>query len=111
MLSTNKAKLLFSSLHKLTPRIFINIVFFVVFIFFFFHLISGERGLISYSQTKQELSKSKARLTKVTAERKVLQNKVKNITDEHLDLDLLEEIAKSQLGYTGKNEIVFFNKD
>lgn len=81
------------------------------FFYFAFHLISGERGLIAYVKLKHEYEKARQQSIALQMERKQLGNRVNLLRSDSLDLDLLEEVAKKNLGYSEKNEIIYFSND
>lgn len=84
--------------------IFLSLVFF----YFAFHLVTGERGLFAYVKLKGEIENKKEELAMVQTNKERLANRVVNIRDESLDLDLLEEIARKDLGYAKEDEIIYF---
>lgn len=80
----------------------------LLFFYFAFHLISGERGLLAYAKLKSELS-AKAQQREIVAEEKEqLANRVVGLRPQSLDLDLLEEVARKDLGYSDKAEVIYF---
>lgn len=83
---------------------------FYVFIIFYlcFHAVSGERGALALFKENRKLENLKIELAEVTAERLALDKKVRLLSDNSLDLDLLDEQAKFVLGMAGKNELVYF---
>lgn len=50
-------------------------------------------------------------LAKAIAKREALDKKVKLLSNASLDLDMLDEQARSVLGIAGKNEVVIFLED
>ena len=84
--------------------IFLSLVLF----YFAFHLVTGERGLLAYVKLKGEIENKKHELSQIQEEKERLANKVVNIRDESLDLDLLEEVARKDLGYAKEDEIIYF---
>lgn len=85
-----------------------SILLSLVFFYFAFHLVTGERGLLAYVQLKGEISENKQELTELQTEKERLANHVVGLRSESLDLDLLEEIARKDLGYSKKDEVVYF---
>lgn len=87
---------------------------FCVLVLFYlgFHAVSGERGVFAFFTESQRLAMLKAELAEVTAKRMALEKKVHGLSDNSLDLDLLDEQARNVLGMAGKNEVVYFlNRD
>ena len=73
-----------------------------------FHAISGERGAVALVKETRRLETLKAELASVKAKRESIDHKVRLLSDQSLDLDLLDEQARFVLGMAGKNEIVYF---
>lgn len=73
-----------------------------------FHAVSGERGVVALFKETRKLAELKEELTKVAAERTALEGKVRRLSSDSLDLDLLDERARLVLGLAGKNEVVVF---
>ena len=66
--------------------------------------------MVKYFQLKKELQKKE--LVKDALEDKIQnkQNMVNGMSVESLDLDLLDEEARKNLGYAGKSEIVIYDE-
>ena len=73
-----------------------------------FHAFSGERGLIALFKESRKLDMLKSELAEVSQQREALDKKVKRLSSQSLDLDLLDEQARLVLGMAGKNEVVIF---
>ncbi|MCH2548078.1 MAG: septum formation initiator family protein [Alphaproteobacteria bacterium] len=71
-----------------------------------FHALNGERGLYAYLKQSRNLEVSQQKLAKFSHERKSLENRVHLLSDDSLDLDLLDEQARRILGTSNKQEIV-----
>lgn len=74
--------------------------------YFGFHAFTGERGLLSSSQRDAALTAKHAELAKVRAERHDLEARAKLLRDTSLSADLLEERARSLLGFAHPNDYV-----
>ena len=82
-----------------------------VFFYFAFHLVTGERGLLAYVRLKTEMA-NKTEQSQLIQEQKIeLSNRVTGMRDGSLDIDLLEEIARKDLGYSRKGEVVMFDEN
>ena len=87
-----------------------NNYFFLISIFlilyFFFNLLSGQRGLISYFDKKQYLNKLKM-------EEILIINKIKDLDfknsllSDNLDLDYIETLIRERFLYGKKNEKIY----
>lgn len=73
-----------------------------------FHTVSGERGALALFKESRKLENLKAELAEVKQKHEVLDKKVKRLSDNSLDLDLLDERARFVLGMAGKDELVYF---
>lgn len=73
-----------------------------------FHAVSGERGVLAYLKESRHLESLKEELASVVAEHEALDKKVKMLSSQSLDLDLLDERARLILGRAGKDEVVVF---
>lgn len=91
------------SLNNILP----TLLFVVVLVYFSYHAISGERGLLALIQLSQKIDMSRADLDIVHAERLKMERNVRLMRDESLDLDLLDEQARRVLGYADKDERVY----
>ncbi len=87
----------------------IGSLFCVLLLFYLgFHTLSGERGVIALLRETSKLDTLRAELEEIKTKRESLENKVKKLSSNSLDLDLLDEQARSVLGISGKNEVVVF---
>ena len=84
--------------------------FFLAFIFFYFvfHLITGERGLLAYVRLKNQMEETKKEAAAVQQEKLNFSRNVAGLRDDSLNLDLVEELARKDLGYSKKDEVILF---
>ncbi len=68
--------------------------------------VQGESGFFAKLAIETEERRLKAELAAVTAERAALENITRRLSDEYLDLDLLDERARDILGYARSDEVV-----
>jgi len=95
----------------ITKQIFITFwVCAAIFLYFTFYTIFGDKGIIKYFELKKILQERD--LVKNTLYNKMQnkQNLVNGMNPKSLDLDLLDEQARRNLGYAGKNEVVIFDQ-
>jgi cell division protein FtsB len=78
-------------------------------IYFAYHLVEGDRGLLAWLRLSHELREAQATLAGVEAERAALEHRVDLMRPEHLDRDMLDERVRNQLNLVGPNDIVIFN--
>ncbi len=83
---------------------------FCVLILFYlgFHTVSGERGLFALLRESHKLETLKSELEATKAKRELLDAKIKRLSSNSLDLDLLDEQSRRVLGTMGKDEVVLF---
>jgi len=75
-----------------------------------FHAVSGERGLFALFKETRRYEQITAELTAIRSKRENLEKKVKMMSSSSLDLDMLDEQARTTLGLAGKDEVVLFVK-
>lgn len=78
-------------------------------VYFAYHLVEGDRGLLAWLRLSHELREARATLAGVEAERAALEHRVDLMRPEHLDRDMLDERVRNQLNLVGPNDIVIFN--
>jgi len=74
--------------------------------YFAYHLVEGDRGLISWLRLSQEIRAENAKLEAVRVQRQALDLKVSNLKPDHLDPDLLEERVRATLNVVAPGETV-----
>jgi cell division protein FtsB len=68
-----------------------------VFGYFVYHAIQGDRGVMTWLQTSQQLAESRTTLAALAAERDAIQRRVSLLRPSSLDSDLLDERARVML--------------
>lgn len=84
-------------------------IFFTVFslsAYFIFAAIQGDFGHFQRVQIEAEERLLQVKLAKLVSEREHVENLTKRLSDDYLDLDLLDEQARRKLGYARPDEIV-----
>jgi cell division protein FtsB len=74
--------------------------------YFIFHIFSGARGIVSWSKLSREVVSLEKELKSLKEENEFLENKIKLMRSDNLDLDLLEEQALNIIGFANSNDIV-----
>ena len=74
--------------------------------YFAYHLVGGDRGLLAWLRLTREIRTDNERLERLRAEHAAIELKVKNLTPDHLDPDLLDERVRATLNLAAPNEIV-----
>lgn len=77
-------------------------------IYFAYHAVQGERGMLSWWQLTQQVDTARATLAETSVRRAILEHRVSLMRPESLDRDMLDERARLMLNQVGKNEIVIF---
>ena len=90
---------------RLKKNYFLLISVFLI-IYFFFNLLSGERGLISYYEKKQILKDLKIKESSLKNQINDLDFK-NSLLSDNLDLDYIETLIRERFLYGKKNEQIF----
>ena len=86
----------------------IAIVF--VCLYFGFYTVNGDRGLFHYMHLSREIAYAKQVAAKYHNEKVKLENKVHLLSSESLDLDLLDEQAKTVLNLVRDDEFIIIDE-
>ena len=95
-------------LKRLKNNYFLLVSTFLI-LYFFFNLLSGQRGLISYFEKKQKLSNLKK-------DELILINQIKDLDfknsllSDNLDLDYVEILIRERFLFGKKNEKIYILK-
>ena len=95
-------------LQKLKKNYFLLISVFLV-IYFFFNLLSGDRGLISYFEKKQILNDLKIKESSLKNQINDLDFK-NSLLSDNLDLDYIETLIRDRFLFGKKNEKIYIIK-
>ena len=95
-------------LQKLKKNYFLLISVFLI-IYFFFNLLSGERGLISYYEKKQILNDLKIKESSLKNQINDLDFK-NSLLSDNLDLDYIETLIRERFLFGKKNEKIYIIK-
>tara|TARA_B100001123_G_C14821781_1_gene832522 strand:+ start:291 stop:599 length:309 start_codon:yes stop_codon:yes gene_type:complete len=96
-------------LKRLKKNYFLLVSTFLI-LYFFFNLLSGQRGLISYFEKKQILNNLKQ-------DELILINKINNLDlknsllSDNLDLDYIEILIRERFLFAKKNETIYIIKN
>ena len=96
-------------LEKLKKNYFILIITFL-FIYFFFNLLDGDRGLISYMEKKDIHEKLKNDQITLNAKIEDLEHKNSLLT-ENIDLDFIEILIREKFLFGKEGETTYIIKD
>jgi len=95
-------------LQRLKKNYFLLISVFLI-IYFFFNLLSGERGLISYYEKKQILNDLKIKESSLKDQINDLDFK-NSLLSDNLDLDYIETLIRERFLFGKKNEKIYIIK-
>ena len=73
--------------------------------YLFFHMIAGERSISALGNLQKEYEMKQASLQEMDDDNAKLAQKIKLLQNNHVDQDLLEELARKKLGLIYKNEV------
>ena len=96
-------------LQRLKKNYFLLVCTFLI-LYFFFNLLSGQRGLISYFEKKQILNDLKHKELLITKEIKDLDFK-NSLLSDNLDLDYIETLIRERYLFGKKNETIYIIKN
>ena len=95
-------------LKKLKNNYFLIFSTFLI-LYFFFNLLSGQRGLISYFEKKQTLNTLKKEELLLTNQINDLDFK-NSLLSDNLDLDYIEILIRERFLFGKKNEKIYIKK-
>ncbi len=73
--------------------------------------VNGSHGMFALVRINEGIVQKEAELARVRAERAALEHRVSLIKPESIDPDLLDELARSMLGYAAKGELIIMRDD
>ena len=82
------------------------LIIILTFIYFSFYAVKGERGFLRYVYLTDEVKEAHR-----AAEKSEWESKVKLLSPESLDLDMLNERAHIVLNMVGKDEFIILDED
>lgn len=93
------------------PRrlVFIFIIL-AVTVYFVYHVLNGNRGILTLFKLSKQKKEIQIEIAELSKEREYLDRKVNMMKSNSIDLDLLDEQVKKNLGYVNKNEKAFVYK-
>ena len=81
----------------------------ILFLYFFFNLLDGERGLVSYFEKKELLKQLKNE--KINVSNKINKLEIKNsLLTNNLDLDYIETLIRERFLFGKKEETIYIIK-
>ena len=95
-------------LRRLKKNYFLLVSTFLI-LYFFFNLLSGQRGLISYFEKKQSLNSLKQEELSLIEQIKDLDFK-NSLLSDNLDLDYIETLIRERFIFGKKDEKIYIIK-
>ena len=95
-------------LKKLKKNYFLLVSIFLI-MYFFFNLLSGQRGLISYFDKKQKLKELQMEETLIINKIRDLDFK-NSLLSDNLDLDYIETLIRERFLFGKENETIYIIK-
>jgi cell division protein FtsB len=89
----------------------IPLVCFALAVYFTYHLIEGDRGVLAWTHLVQQIRDAKAEAARVHAERMEAEHRVSLLRADNLDPDLLDEQARARANLVAPGETVISNDD
>lgn len=98
--------------YRISKTLFITyFTFLALIIYFTIKLFFGQKGIVEMMNLKGQIANQDLTKKELINDIKNKQLRVDSMKAESLDLDLLDEQARKNLGYSKKGEIVVYEKD
>ncbi|MDA0366989.1 MAG: septum formation initiator family protein [Proteobacteria bacterium] len=97
--------------HEVTKRTRAAIAPFLLILmvaYFGISFVQGDRGLLAWIRLNDEIAVAKADLGEVQVQRALMEHRTQLLRPDGLDLDMLDERARSLLGFADRDEIVLY---
>ena len=98
--------MVFARLRPYLPTALLALLIF----YFGVNALTGERGLLHGQRREATLPEQVRKLKALRAEREELQTEVRLVSDDNLSRDLLEEKARTMLGFADPSDYVIRNQ-
>jgi len=79
-------------------------------LYFGFHAVHGDRGLLTYWRLQHEIQDTRTILEDTTLQRLTLERQVRLLRPDSLDLDMVEERARLMLNLGHPNDLVILGE-
>ena len=82
----------------------------VILIYFYYHLIQGDHGLLAWKSLTKKLESDTKVLEETESIRKGLERDVQLLNPKTLDLDMLDERVRTMLNYHQQDDVLVLGK-
>jgi len=82
------------------------LISFFIFLYLFYFLLNGERGIVSYYKIKNQNIKNQLTLSELQKKNSLLIDNIERLQTNTIDLDFLDEQIRKQTGYVSENEVL-----
>ena len=87
-------------------------LFWLVLTFYFgYHAVNGERGLRRLFELRQEIKIASQVAEEISARRAEMERKVRQLSPDSIDMDMLDESARSLLNMGKEGDYVIFDAE
>lgn len=83
----------------------------LLMVYFGYHIVQGERGLLSWMRLRQKITESELHLAQIQSEKETLERQVYLLRPDSLDQDMLEQRAREVLNWGPPGDIVIRDFD
>ncbi len=91
-------------------QVIITCFSFILFAYFTYHLVRGDMGYFAMRGVEDRLQKAHEEHAELREDRIALENRVKRLRPDSLDLDMLDERSRSVLAFGHKDEVIIVDK-
>ena len=97
---------LLQEIRQRARHVFLPVLGVSALVYFTYHAVQGDRGLIAYVHLTAEIELANEYLTQVGAARQALETDVALLQPDALDRDMLDERARAVLGLAHGDEVL-----
>jgi cell division protein FtsB len=102
---------LLQEIRQRARHVFLPVLGVSALVYFTYHAVQGDRGLIAYVHLTAEIERANEYLTQVGAARQALETDVALLQPDALDRDMLDERARAVLGLAHGDEVLVLLED
>ena len=82
------------------------LISFFIFLYLFYFLLNGERGIVSYYKIRNQNIQHYLTLSTLQKKNSLLTDRIKRLQTNTIDLDFLDEQIRQKTGYVSENEVL-----